>query len=607
MTGAPRGKTAQESHADTTLITRRLFRAPNPRRMVLPIVILSALAGFLVDFPNVRLEALGIGAIAFALPAFLAIAITQPLTVGFGGRMYLRRSALMAFLGLVLVTTVLAVAMFVFVGLAFATQQTYAAPVALVTLIGYASVVYLRHIVLEGTSSTRARALPAALAHPLLGFAGVGIALRPPAADWALGTVFLLAFYGAAVAFTSVVRAPFLRNFGVDGISLLRYTIDLFTEQGDEARREMEGFFARIAVPARVRVAALAFRANGEMRGAFLAPMVHPGPMGLIGGSDLPAKLTAALSDVTRDVLVAHGPTTHDQNPADSSECDRLAAGVRSLLDRLPFSDAAGPIVRATEGPATASAQAFGDAVLVTATMAPNPTDDIDSATGFAAVQEARLAGARDAIFVDAHNCMVVNSGLTLFGSPGSHAILRATRAAVEGAMREPRGRLQVGFGSRTGFATPAQGIGSRGIQALVVAVSGLRTAYVLVDGNNMVPGLRDEIRTRALGIVDDAEVLTTDNHSVNLTMGGFNPVGLNFDRGRLVALAEEAVREAASGVADAEVGAGSDWVDLRIFGPEATARLTTSVGATASVVRPAFLLTFGLGFLVSVLVLVLG
>jgi len=606
VTDAPRGKTAQESHADTTLITRRLFRAPNPRRMVAPILLLSALAGLLVDFPNVRLEAPVIGAVAFALPAFLAIAITQPLAVAFGGRMYLRRSALMAFLGLVLVTTVLAVAVFVFLGLSVG-RQPYVAPVAQISFLGYSSVVYLRHVVLEGTSSTRARALPAALAHPLLGFVGVAIALRPPFADWVLGSLFLLAFYGAAIAFTSVVRGPFLRNFGVDGISLLRYTIDHFTEQGDEARREMEGFFARMAVPARVRVGAIAFRADGGLRGALLAPMVHPGPMGLIGGSDLPAKLTAALGDVTRNLLVAHGPTTHDQNPASSSECDRLAAGVRDLLGRLPFSDGAGPLVRATEGPATASAQAFGDAVLVTATMAPNPTDDIDTATGFAAVQEARLAGARDAIFVDAHNCMEASSGLTLFGSPGSHAILGATRAAVEGAMRAPRGRLQVGFGSRTEFATPEQGIGSCGIQALVVAASGRRTAYVLVDGNNMVPGLRDEIRTRLFGVVEDAEVLTTDNHSVNLTMGGFNPVGLNFDRARLVDLAEEAVREAASGFVDAEVGAGSGWVDLRIFGPESTARLTTSVGATASVVRPAFFLTFALAFLFSVVVLLLA
>ncbi len=607
MIDGPRGKTAQESHGDTTMITRRLFRAPNARRMVVPIILLSAFAGFLVDFPNVDVNALVIGAIAFAVPAFLAIAVTQPLAVSLGGRMYLRRSALMAFLGLVLVTTVLTTAVFVDVGLAVATQTSYAAPVARVLLVGYAAVVYLRNVVLEGTSSTRARALPAALVHPLLGFVGVGIALRPPIGDWVLGAVFLLAFYGAAIAFTGVVRRPFLRNFGIDGIALLRYTIDHFTEQGDEARREMEGFFARIAVLGRVRVGALAFRADGGLRGALIAPMVHPGPMGLIGGSDLPAKLAAALSDITPDVLVAHGPTTHDQNPATSAECDRLAAGVRDLLGKLSFASEAGPLVRATEGPATVSAQAFGDAVFVTATMAPNPTDDMDAATGFAAVQEARLAGARDAIFVDAHNCMEVNSGLTLFGTPASHAVLGATRAAVDGTLRAPRGRLAVGFGNRTGFATPEQGIGARGIQALVVEASNRRTGYVLVDGNNMVPGLRDEICTRLIGVVDDAEVMTTDNHSVNLTFGGFNPVGLNFDRGRLVGLAEEAVREAAANLVDSEVGVGSEWVDLRIFGPEATARLTTSVGATAAIVRPAFFLTFGLALLFSVLVFLLA
>ena len=146
--------------------------------------------------------------------------------------------------------------------------------------------------------------------------------------------------------------------------------------------------------------------------------------MGVVSGSDLPSKIAAGLGDVTPNVLVAHGPTTHDENPATTAEVRKLPEAVRRLLASATFGPQAGLACRSGYGRATALAQAFGDTVLILASFAPNPTDDIDSATGHAAVQEARLAGAADAIFVDAHNCLEPGIGLTLFGSEGSHEII---------------------------------------------------------------------------------------------------------------------------------------------------------------------------------------
>src|SRR5439155_21843047 len=154
-----------------------------------------------------------------------------------------------------------------------------------------------------------------------------------------------------------------------------------------------------------------------------------------------------------------------------------------------------------------------------------NPTDDIDSATGHAAVQEARLVGARDAIFVDAHNCHEPGVGLTLFGSERSHEIIQAAKAATQAALQAPKDRVRVGYASRRGFATPDQGIGARGIESLVIETGGVRTAYALFDGNNMVPGIRDEIRLRLAGLVQEADAMTSDNPSVNLSMDRFNSV----------------------------------------------------------------------------------
>ncbi len=417
----------------------------------------------------------------------------------------------------------------------------------------------------------------------------------------------LAIFALSAIAYTEIAKRPLLRSFGADGFKLLRSTLDVYGEMEAEGVAELEEFFGSISVAARVRVAGLALRAANGMKALFLAPTVHPGPMGVVSGSDLPSKVAAGLADITPNVLVAHGPTTHDENPATTTEVRKVPAAVRALLATARFGAHASVSCRGTYGRATALAQRFGDTVLLLASFAPNPTDDIDSATGHAAVQEAKLAGALDAIFVDAHNCLEPGVGLTLFGSEASHEIVQAARTATEAALRAPQGTVRIGYARRCEICTPDQGIGARGIEALVVEVGAQRTAYVLFDGNNMVPGLRDAVRARIADVVQESEALTTDNHSVNLTMDGFNAVGAVLDRETILSHAEAAVRDAVAHLEPVEVAAFSGEVsDFRVFGPQTASRLTTSISATMAVLRPALYVTLSGAVAIAALALVL-
>ncbi|HTD81215.1 MAG TPA: DUF2070 family protein [Thermoplasmata archaeon] len=608
MSGPASPKSAQAAHEDTTRIAGRLFSAPPPRRMVLPILAFSLFGGFLLTYPAAVERSIGDvlyrAVFVFAVPALVSAAVTKPLAEGLGGRMYLRRSALMSFLGLVILDGILLVATIGFTLYSLATQTPYAFTVQRVVLLGYAAVLWVRFVILAGTShSNYLRSLPAAIVQPILGLIGLAAFVPTTAGDWLTAALVFAIFLATAIGFTEIAKRPLQKAFGVNGLKLMRYTLDHLTELGDEGRDEMESFFTAISVPARVRVGAVAFRTPKGTKAVFVAPMVHPGPMGYVGGSDLPAKLRAGLEDVAGAVLVAHGPTTHDENPANTKEVEKLAPVVREIIRTVHVSGTASPIVRVQEGKANVCVQVFGRRALIVASLAPNPTDDIESAVGFAAMQEARLAGAEDAVFVDAHNCMEVGSGLTHFGTAAAHDILTGTRKAVESALGSTHGSLRVGVAGRREIATPREGIGSEGIQALVTEVAGHRTALVLFDGNNMIPGLRDKIRESLKGILEDVEVLTTDNHSVNVTLGGFNPVGLGFAHEALVEATVAAVKEAIGSLEPAEAGIASGHVDgLYVMGPESATRLTTSVNATMSVLRPAFVVTFLLALAASAL-----
>lgn len=603
-----RPKTVAESHAETTRMARRLFVSPPPRRMVLPILAFSIMEAFLLVYPALDGPRVLLGGAAIAGPAYAAALLTTPAAKALGGRMYFRRSFLLAFVGLILLGAFEFVAVAGFSVLAIATNSAFYTRIDKFAVLGYGTVLWAREVTLSATSNSKhTRSILPAVLHPLLGLAG--LALFVPLTPWEIlvDLGVLVIFFLSAVAYTEIAKRPLLRSFGVDGLHLLRSTLDVYGDAEASGVAELEGFFDSISVSARVRVAGVAFRTAKGIKALLAAPTVHPGPMGYVSGSDLPTKLARQLEDLTPNLLVAHGPTTHDENPATSAEIQKVAEALRRMLASSSYGRQAGQSRRTAFGRASALAQTFGETVAIVASFAPNPSDDIDSATGHAAVQEAKLAGARDAFFVDAHNCLEPGAGLTLFGSQASHEVVQAARAATVAALQAPKASVRAGYGKKREPWPPDQGIGARGIEALVVEVGGQRTAYVLFDGNNMVPGLRDAILARIRGIVQEAEAMTTDNHSVNLTMDGFNAVGAVLEHGTILANAEAAVREAIADLEDVETAAFTgDVPDFRVFGPQSASRLTTSINATMAVLRPALYVTLsgaiGLGALALVL-----
>lgn len=587
-------KTVAESHAETTRMARRLFVSPPPWRVVPALLAFSVMEAFLVVYPVLDGVRVLVGTIAFAVPAFVAAALTVPAADVLGGRMYYRRSFLLAFVGLIVLGAFEVVAVAILTVVAVVWNAPYADHLDRAVVLGYGAVFWVREVILSATShSAHLRSVPAAVLHPALGvlFLWWFVPLTP--IELVAALVVLAIFFLFAVGYAEMAKRPLMRSFGADGLSLLRSTLDVYSDADEEGTSELERFFDSISVAARVRVAGVAFRAARGPKALFLAPAIHPGPMGKVSGSDLPSKLASELRDLTPNVLVAHGPTTHDENPATTSEIRKVADGVRHLLDASPYEAKAGRACRVAFGRATVLAQAFEDTVLLVASFAPNPSDDIDSATGHAAVQEARLTGANDAIFVDAHNCLEPGAGLTLFGSDASHEIIQAARLATEAALRAPREPLRVGYAMKDKVATPDEGLGARGVEALVLQVGNQRTAYVLFDGNNMVPGLRDAVRGRIVGLVQESEAMTTDNHSVNLTMTGFNAVGAALDHAKVLAAAEAAVRGAVADLEDAQAAPfAGELPDIRVFGPQTVSRLTTSISATMAVLRPALFVT---------------
>ncbi len=586
---------------DTARTMRLLFRAPRPGMMIVPILVLSVVLGLMLE--SVGERAVYAGLLVFAVPAFLSAALSVPLANALGGRLYLRRSALLSTIALV---------PFLFFLPGWVLRDVVGWPVldtpVMFLLFGYAASIWLRQMVLMATSNANLlRSLPAVMTQPILGFAALVPVYPTTMTDLYAAVALSATFLVATSGFMAMANSPLKRTFGMSGLRLIRLFLDHITEGEEAGREELEGFFQSFSVRVNALVGAAAFRTEDRVKALLVVPLVHPGPFGYLGGSDLPAKVARELQDVSEHVIVAHGPSTHDYNPATSGECARLAAHVRQMLAAPTATSEASPLVRARARQAKATAQVLGDWALLTSTFSPLPSDDLDFATGHALVEMARKSGMRDAIPVDAHNCLELGSGRVNFGSQESQDVLAAAQAALTQAREQVSEGLRIGFAERRGYDLHEDGLGAMGIQALVLEAGGSRAAYVVYDGNNMVPGLREEILSALGSLVDAAEVLTTDNHSVNIRMGGYNPVGAKIGRPRLIADTRAVAQAALGDLEPVTVTAATGEVsDLLIFGHENASRLSSVINATMSTLRFGAALSIALGVALSLVMLLL-
>ncbi|MCI4346228.1 MAG: DUF2070 family protein [Thermoplasmata archaeon] len=572
--------------------TRFAPRAPDLPAATFYLLLLSVICAFLVSPPGSWSAWAQTLLLAFFVPSFVAALLTPPVAEALGGRFTYRRSYLLA-------TVVLGLsALFLLTWRGLSLLPGVALPSALAVLVAsQAFSIWLRHMALFGVSrASHARSLPASLLQPVLTLGLAFLIFHPPAALIVATVLLLLLGLGSAAIVIRASDRPLRREFDASGVALIRPMLDHVSVRDPDATAILEAFFSRHAVPADLRTGVLQFRGARGNVATIALPTVHPGPFAALGASDLPRHVDTALGPGAGVVFVPHTPCNHDLDLPSSVERNQVVGSLRTLLDGLSIAPVgeASPLVSPRPG-STVRAQRIGNVLWVLLSQAPEPTDDIDYAVADAFYRAYPAGGPRFLALVDAHNSYRQDEGDLSYGSPAHRRMLTDFEAAVRLAEeRTVPGAIRVGAAASTQFTVGRHGIGPTGIRALVIEAAGSRTAYVLIDGNNLVQGERDIILAALGRTVAAAEVMTTDNHVVHEVDGGINPVGERFHGEPLASAVREVVDRAAAALEPVQLGAGrAELPGVLVLGPGWTARLLTSLGDTLSVFANLLFTTF--------------
>jgi putative membrane protein len=154
-------------------------------------------------------------------------------------------------------------------------------------------------------------------------------------------------------------------------------------------------------------------------------------------------------------------------------------------------------------------------------------------------------------------------------------------------------------------------GLGTGGITAIVVKVENQKTVYVVIDGNNMIAGLREKILA-ALTLVgfDEREVFTTDTHAVTALVTsrqGYHPVGEAMDQEVLVRIVCDLAKKALGNLEASKAGYLHLVVpQVRVIGEERLKSITTLVDKTIQRAKKTVIPVFGAEALILLLLLLL-
>jgi putative membrane protein len=564
---------------DIESLTGYLFPAP-PWYHTLPFMLLL---GFAVDLVTLREPGLlFFGSLTLSLPGIIAILITYPLVEITGSPMTWNRSSLLALFGVIFsVLTISA-------GLILPEGRL------LLFLFGFSlGVVFgIRLLVLTAIADHRfIRMIPAALAQSLP--MAIGGAVFFPSGFWTLVLVAHLAVGGGCVLLIWLTEQPLMDSHNISIFHFLNAFL-AYLDGKPGLDRIFRAFGEQVTVPQ----GSLVFRRDGRPDVILTSPNIHPGPLGDIGGGNLPKILHASFPG---EVLVAHGCATHDFNPVSADEIHIVVKAVQESMKSLSFHPAAGRSRWFLQGSVSLLAQRFGDSILLVATRSPSRTEDLDLGLGLTFLAEGNAVYAHT-VFVDAHN----SAGDIGDGVYSGTRIATDYHSAVKEAVGAGRGegmdrfrigvsRVPVPYGLQQGFA-------DLGVQALVVEAQGQKTAYVLMDGNNIATGAREVFTGGIRDMADHVEVMTTDTHLVN-TISGKNPIGQEVPPEDIIPYVRQAVQAATDDLAPAEVAGATAWCrNVTVFGNQRIAQLVSTVNTTFIFLAPVGLAIFFTSFLLTVI-----
>ena len=431
------------------------------------------------------------------------------------------------------------------------------------------------------------KAITLCLVHPtfnIISFWVLGSSL------WSVSLALILKLYLSIVLFFIIsqvlfylLNAPMKKNFGISSMDLIVSFFGSKVTKEDIFGKLME----KIGEKVNTYVELIIFKTKKGIKTTLVIPGVHFGPFGPAGGSDYPSLLGKS------NRIVFHSLTTNDYNPIYKKDYKLIEKIIKeeerkAKISKINYSKGNFFEVGSKERILTIKS---GANYFFTLTRAPFVTEDIDESVNTLLEAKAKILGAKNAFFVDAHNSRELGESATEvhLGSDIAKSYEKLVEEALTKKVKEEK--LSVGFAHIQ--TKEAKDLGKAGIKVAVLKFGNKGIALIVVDGNNMLPRLRTELVSEVRSKFKlEAEIYTTDTHEVQKTGEKEVYVGEFTSYDYIKKKVDEAIEKALKNLEEASVSFVKRELKIMIWGEGKENEIVATINsilAILKVIAPAF------------------
>lgn len=377
-----------------------------------------------------------------------------------------------------------------------------------------------------------------------------------------------------------IIEAPLKKNLNTGLLDLVNY---IFANIEKESPL-LEGVFDVYSEKIKLPISVISIKAQDKTKALVLSSFIHPGPFGRLGSSDMPANLIKAFSQKTgAHVFFTKGAGTHDTNLVSSKDISQVRDAYSLLLNRLEYTNKATEFKRIGETPSIFSI-GFGASTLAISTFSPMTTEDIEIGVGFTILSEMKQH-TKNPIFIESHNSFEEPISPIYSGSEDALNLISEISLMTKTISEQPSYKIKAGAAKTCIGLGINEGMGSEGIGMLLFEINKTRYALVFADSNNIAKGIREKIieRLKQKGITD-AEIISSDTHSVNTVNGGENPLCARSGMNELLAAIDTLYSRSLDDLEEVEIAGIQDLVEANVFGAGKSSRLFSTISAVSAI-----------------------
>lgn len=298
----------------------------------------------------------------------------------------------------------------------------------------------------------------------------------------------------------------------------------------------------------------------------------HFGPFGMIGGSPLPSRLIEKFENNGLHVVLLRNLSDHRFNLPSWKQVEKIR---EKMIEALSSAECLGEcrasvIQKEAEGYCITVIRICSYCIVLLSCPG-HSVEDLPPEWLPVFSDIVSRHGLNTLIVADAHNS--IDSSNWKVSEPDRETLSRLLHNALERLKEMPQKDLKIGFNRIRPSTLPKDEIGPGGISTVVFNTEDENHVLVLIDGNNMVSGLRNYLvnNLKSLLNVSTLEVVTTDTHlltGIRKSRKGYFPIGFKTGGELILQSCIESINSAMKSLSPCSVKAWIGKVDgVRVTG----------------------------------------